>query len=505
MNRRIMLHSRLRSTYCLGKYSLINNFQQNVRMKTLVPMALLLALSGCAWMAPTSEPVAQLDAARLGLQGTSVTWPDTQWWRRYGDSQLDTLMTEALANNPSMTAAQARLAQANAAVRGARAPLFPQVDANYSLTRQHLPENYIYQPPLAGGVSSDNRLALDFSYELDFWGKNRSLLDASVSRQAAAEADAQAARNLLARAVARSYLNLQNAFAQHDVLQRILAQREDVLKLTQGRQSAGLDTLVEVKQAESSLATAKVELTQVETTIAQLRNQVAALAGAGPARGQQLQPVRLAAPAGVLPDSVPLDLLGHRADVTAARWRAEAARHNVDAARAQFYPNINRVAFAGFQAIGTGNLLDAGSRTLGIGPAITLPIFHGGALNANLAGRRADADLAVSDYNQSVLDAVRQVADALDALRLLDRETAQQRQARTAIDAAYDLAVQRYRAGMGNYLTVLVAQTGVLTQARLDTDLRFRAYQLDADLAYALGGGYTPPAAADGQAPSSTH
>jgi len=491
------------SANCLGRYSLINNFQQNVRMKPLISMALLLALGGCAWMAPSTEPVAQLDAARLGLQGTTVTWPDTQWWRRYGDPQLDALVAEALANNPSMTAAQARLAQANAAVRGARAPLFPSVDANYNLTRQHLSENYIYQPPLAGGVSSDNRLALDFSYELDFWGKNRARLDAAVSQQAAAEAEAQAARNLLARAMVRSYLNLQNAFAQHDVLQRVGAQRADVLKLTQSRQHAGLDTQVEVKQAESSLATAKVELTQTETRILQLRNQVAALAGAGPTRSQSLQPVKLAAPAGVVPDSVPLDLLGHRADITAARWRAEAARHHIDAARAEFYPNINLVGFAGYQAIGTGNLLDAGSRTLGIGPAITLPIFHGGALNANLAGRRADADLAVSDYNQSVLDAVRQVADALDALRLLDRETTQQHQAHAAIDAAYELAVQRYRAGMGNYLTVLVAQTGVLAQARLDTDLRFRAYQLDADLAYALGGGYTPPA--DGLASSSSH
>src|SRR5690606_32703355 len=230
-----------------------------------------------------------------------------------------------------------------------------------------------------------------------------------------------------------------------------------------------------------------------------------ALAGAGPQRGQSLTPVELTAPGGMIPASVPLDLLGRRPDVAAARWRAEAAGHAIDSAKARFYPNINLAAFVGFQAMGTGNLLESGSRMAGIGPAITLPIFHGGELNANLAGRRADADLAVSDYNQTVLDAVRQVADALDALRLLDRETAQQRQARTAIDAAYDLAVQRYRAGMGNYLTVLVAQTGVLTQARLDTDLRFRAYQLDADLAYALGGGYTPPAAADGQAPSSTH
>ncbi|MCD0504981.1 TolC family protein, partial [Bordetella petrii] len=255
-------------------------------MKSLIPVVLLAALAGCASMDPSTEPVAQLDAARLGLQGKAVTWPDTQWWRRYGDPQLDSLVADALAGNPSMTAAQARLAQANASVRGARAPLFPRVDANYDLTRQHLPEKYIYQPPMAGSVSSDNRLALDFSYELDFWGKNRSRLDAAVSRQAAAEADAQAARNLLARAVVRSYLNLQNAYAQHGVLERIQTQRADVLKLTHDRENAGLDTQVEVKQAESSLAAAQVELTQTETTIAQLRNQAAALAGAGPARGQ---------------------------------------------------------------------------------------------------------------------------------------------------------------------------------------------------------------------------
>ena len=470
-------------------------------MKRLLTTALALALSGCALMEPGPEPVPALDATQLGLTGQNAIWPADHWWQRYGDSQLDALVDEALANSPSMSSAQARLAQANAAVSTARSSLLPKVDANYTLNREHLSKQYIYPAPLGGSVVSDNRLALDFSYELDLWGKNRSRLKSAVSQQAAAAADAQAARNLLASAVVRAYLNLQNGFAQRSVLKRVLAQRADVLELTRGRYSAGLDTQVEVKQAESSLAAGKVELTQVETTLAQLRNQVAALAGAGPQRGQSLTETALVAPAGGVPASVPLDLLGRRPDVVAARWRAEAARHAIDTAKAEFYPNINLTAFAGFQAMGTGNLLDAASRMAGIGPAISLPIFHGGALNANLAGRRADADLAVSDYNQSVLDAVRQVADALDGLRLLDQERGEQRQARAAIEAAYDPAVKRYKAGMGNYLSVLIAQTGVLTQARLDTDLRIRAYQLDADLAYALGGGYTPaaPAAPDAQ------
>ncbi|OZI32867.1 hypothetical protein CEG14_18440 [Bordetella genomosp. 1] len=459
-------------------------------MKALLTTTLVLALSGCALMDPASAPVAQWDPARHGLSSQETVWPDARWWHRYGDAQLDALVDEAMAGSPSLTAAQARLAQANAAVAGARAPLLPRVDANYQLSREHLSGNYVQPAPLGGSVVSDNRLALDFSYELDFWGKNRSRLQAAVSQRDAAAADAQSARNVLARAVVRSYLNLQNAYAQHDVIKRVIAQRDDVLKLTRDREGAGLDTQVEVKQAESASAAARVQLTQVETTIAQLQNQLSALAAAGPDRGRQVRPYALSAPDGVVPQAVPLEVLGHRPDVTAARWRAEAAQASIDVAKAQFYPNVNLVAFAGFQSIGTNMLFDSFSRTAGIGPAITLPIFHGGELNANLAGRRADADLAVSDYNQTVLDAVQQVGDAIDALRLIDREKAEQRQAREAIDAAYGLAVGRYRNGLGNYLAVLLAQDSVLTQARLDTDLKSRAYQLDADLAYALGGGY---------------
>lgn len=461
-------------------------------MKRLSILLLAIVLSGCAFMEKGPTPVAELTGQKLGLAESAAAWPTTQWWERYGDSQLDALVQEALANNPTMSAAQARLAQANAAVGGARAPLLPRVDANYSLQREHISKTYIYPDPLGGSVQSDNSLGLNFSYELDFWGKNRSALQAALSSEQAAEADKQAARTMLSSAMVQSYLNLQNAFAQRDVLRRIIKQRDEALSITRQRFSAGLDTQVEVKQAESQLASAKVQLTQIETTLAQLRNQVAALAGAGPQRGQALQEAHLTAPAGGVPASIPLDLLGHRADVVAARWRAEAARHTIDVAKADFYPNVNITAFIGFQALGTNNLLQAASHAANIGPAISLPIFHGGELNANLAGRRADTDLAVSDYNQTVLDAVRQTADALDALRLIGRETAEQRQARESIDAAYDLAVNRYKAGLGNYLTVLVAQNEVLTQARLETDLRFRTYKLDADLANALGGGYVP-------------
>ncbi len=492
----------MRSNYCLVNNRPIKHFKQTVRMKRLLSTALVLALTGCALMDPASKPVAELEPTQLGLADSSPLWPTTQWWQRYGDPQLDQLVDAALHSNPTLTAALARLAQANASVAGARAPLMPRVDANYNLTREHLSGNYQYPAPLGGSVVSDNRMALDFSYELDFWGKNRSRLQAAVSRRDAAQADAQAARTMLARSVVRSYLNLQNAFAQRDVIKRVIAQRDDVWKLTQDRRQAGLDTAVEVKQAESAAAAARVDLTQVETTIAQLRNQLAALTASSAAQMQSITAVVLQAPDGILPHALPLELLGRRPDVVAARWRAQAARHEIDSAKAEFYPNVNIAAFAGFQALGTNMLFDRFSRTTGVGPAITLPIFHGGELNANLASSRADADLAVSDYNQTVLTAVQQVGDALDALRLIDREKTERRQASQAIEDAYDLAVRRYRSGLGNYLSVLLAQDGVLAQARLLTDLQYRAYQLDADLAYALGGGYTPDAS---NQPSSSH
>ncbi len=465
-------------------------------MKRLLFTALALSLSGCALMEPSAPPAAQLDGAKLGLAEQSVTWPDAQWWRRYGDPQLDQLVQEALAGSPTMTAAQARLAQANASVGRARAPLMPRLDAGYSLNRTRFPNGYIYPPPYGGNNFSDNRLALNFSYELDFWGKNRDLLKTAVSQRDAVAADAQAARNLLAHSVVQSYLNLQNALAQRDVLQAIAKQRKELYDLTQGRQKAGLDTQVEVKQSESALAAVKVDLTQEDTTIAQLRNQLAALVGAGPQRGKAIVQVKLTAPSGVLPASVPLALLGRRPDVVAARWRAEAARSQVAVAKTAFYPDVNLVAFAGYEALGPLSTMFSQGKTFGFGPAITLPIFHGGELNAQLAGRRAEADSAVADYNRTVLDAVRQTADAIDALRLIQREKQEEHVARSAIDDAYQLAVQRYKSGLGNYLSVLIAQNSVLTEDRRDTDLRMRAYQLDADLAYALGGGYRDPSRA---------
>ncbi|VCU68950.1 Multidrug resistance outer membrane protein MdtP precursor [Pigmentiphaga humi] len=459
-------------------------------MKKLLLVPLVAALAACAGMdRDPSEHVQAVDAAQLGMSLDEVQWPARQWWHRYGDGQLNALVDEAVAGSPSIAMAQARLARAEAAAGTVRANGLPQVDATFTATRQRYTEHGIVPAPLAGAVRTDARLALNVGYDFDFWDKNGAQLHAALSEGRAAQAERQAAASLLAASVGTAYFNLQRLFAQGEVLRSAIDQRNGVVELTRQRYASGLDTQVEVKQAESALAEARTQLAQVDEGVALQRNALAALVGRGPERGVSLQPVKLAAPAAAVPDSVPLSLLGRRADIVAARWRVESARGSVDAAKAMFYPDVNLAGFIGTSALGLSNLFRSGSQIVGVGPAITLPIFEGGRLNANLTGRQADADLAIATYNQTVLHAVNEVADALASIRALERESAEQRKAREAIEQAYELAVKRYRAGLGNYLSVLAAQGSVLAQSRLDADLKARALTLDVALAKALGGG----------------
>jgi NodT family efflux transporter outer membrane factor (OMF) lipoprotein len=464
------------------------NSSPAARIAVLIGAVLLAA---CASMDRNPSTTRQISAASLGASDARVEWPNDDWWRRYGDSQLDQLVTEGLAGNPSLDAARARVERARAAAGVARAALLPQVSGNAEITYQKYSENYIFPPPLAGNWQTDNRLTLDFSYEIDFWNKNGAAFEAALSQAQAAGADAQAARIVVTTGIARVYFNLQRLFAQRDVSLAAIQQRDEVVRLTNQRFSAGIDTKVEVRQAEATLATVKTELAQYDEAIEIARNQLAALAGAGPERGATLIAVKSATPPTMTPPSaIPLDIVARRPEIVASRWRVEAAQHDVEVANALFYPNVNIAAFAGFASTGLSRFLLSSSGIAGVGPAIHLPIFEGGRLNANLRGRNAETDLAISTYNQAVIDAAHDVADAVASIAGLARVSVEQARARQATTDAYDIAVIRYRAGLGNYLSVLTAQTQQLVQDRLDADLKSRAFELDVNLARALGGGF---------------
>jgi NodT family efflux transporter outer membrane factor (OMF) lipoprotein len=462
----------------------------------LTPAALLVTaaftLLGCASMNSSAPQATLRDAASLGLPESSHASAsvDAQWWREFGDAQLNQLVDIALASNPSLKIVQARLARAQAVASVTQATSGPQLTAAMDATRQRYTANGAVPPPLAGTIRESGTAQFSGSWELDFFGKNRAALDAALGQTRAVQADADAARMLLASNVARSYFALIRLNEQLLVAKRLLAQRTQALRLVQDRVQAGLDTQLELLQGEGALPEARLQIETLQEQLVLARNAFNALVSKQNKPIDPVLPAQAAIKNIAIPAAISSDLLGRRADIAAARWRVEAATQEVSNAKSQFYPNLNLVAFAGYSSIGLDRLFSTGSDQWGVGPALRLPLFDGGRLRANLSGKTADLDLAIESYNAAVIDAVRDVADQLASTQAIARQQTEQRAAQASAENTYAVAVQRYEAGLSNYLQVLAAETSVLNQRRLGVDLNARALDTQVSLMRALGGGY---------------
>jgi NodT family efflux transporter outer membrane factor (OMF) lipoprotein len=460
------------------------------RAAIAAPLLAALLLAGCASTAGIAPSAKMTPPERLGLQPVQTAFPKADWWTAFHDPTLDRLISTALADNPTLQVAQARLEQARALVASAGSALAPKLGAAVSSTREQFSNRSIYGP-FGGNWYSDNSALLQAGWELDFFGKNRQTLQAAIGQARAAAAQEQAARVLLSANVARAYVNLARLIALQQVLRQTLQQREQMLALVRARVRAGLETTVQEKQALAEVPQIRLRIDQTAVQIAQARNLLAALIGQGPQATASLNPRLDDLPSIGLPETLPAALVGRRADIVAARWQVEAALHGVEAARAAFYPNINLTAFAGFSALGFSQWLSANAQTLGVGPALTLPIFEGGALRAQLRDKAAQADAAIAQYNATLVAAVHEVADAIAARQSIGRQIAQQRQALDAAQDAMRLVQARYKAGLVNYLSVLTVQSSVLELEQEGVDLKAQALADDIALIRALGGGYS--------------
>lgn len=465
---------------------------KQVKMACLSAVA-VAALAGCASQGDLKASVAPVDTGRYGLvetkaEGSQSLADSEAWWTRLGDPALTALIGEALSAHPDMQAASARLARAQAAVQTRDAADMPQVGAHAEVSRQRYTANGLVPAPIAGNMWSTGTLQLQGQWELDLFGRHEAELRSAVGQARAAQADTQAARTLLSANVARAYVQLARQLAQREVAVRSLAQRDELLSLVRQRVDAGLDTNVELRQGEGALPETRQQIEALDEQIALSRHLLAALSAQPMAATAQLSPRLAQLQLDALPAEVPVNLLAQRADVMALRWRAEAAGAEVDAARTLFYPNINIVGFLGFNAIGLDRVLKSSSQQYGATPAIDLPLFDAGRRQANLKGRLAEQDMAVAAYNGSVIEAVHDVADQLTSGQSIDRQLQEQSLAQRATESAYDLALQRYRAGLGPYLTVLSAESAVLNQRRLGVDLRARAVDNRVGFIKALGG-----------------
>jgi NodT family efflux transporter outer membrane factor (OMF) lipoprotein len=461
------------------------------RRVALWVVASTAVLVGCVAAPGSVTRERPLAANEVALTGPAYQAPVDGWWRTLDDPQLDRLIASALARNPGLAAALARVRSAREQATVAGTADSPQVALDAAESRTRVSENYVFPPPYGGATFWDGRLGLNLGWHLDFWGRQAALVEQASRSADAAALDATAAQLLLSSAVAQAYVEYVRALALEQVALRAAAQRGSLVQLTARRVSAGLDSQVEAQTAESTFEQTAVDIEQSRLAQATARHVLAALTGTSAAA-----PLALDAPnldleqALALPHELPADLLARRPDVQAATLRVQAALAGREVAHTNFYPNVDLIGFAGFAAIGLDDLLHAGSRQWSVGPAIHLPIFTAGRLQAEYRRAGADVDVAIASYNDTVLRAVREATEQVTRLESLDTQLAPQARALAAAESAYSLATQRYDAGIASQVTVLNSETQVLAARRQRTQLLADRAAARVALLVALGGHY---------------
>lgn len=468
-------------------------------------LALSIIMAGCASTRGIAPQQAALDPSSLDAgaavraAGRSARWPEADWWRAYGDAQLDSLVTAAIADNPTLAAADARVREAESLAGVAAAELAPHVAGNLSITRQHWADNPLYYGPgeLANQTTWNNTGTLGFSYRLDLWGGDERAHERSLDAAHERAANERAAQLELEVNLVRAYVDFSKQYALLDIATDTLARQRQLSKLAQRRLAGGIGTQLEVSQADAPLPEYERRIKALQEAIDLDRNQLAALTGKGPGAGAALtRPALILSAPIALPSALPAELIGHRPDVVAARWAVAGAARAIDVAHAAFYPNINLMASLGGFAAGGAlfQFLHAANGAWTAGPALSLPIFEGGALRSRLGASAAGYDEAVDHYNATVVGALKQIADQVIQLHSLDSQQGDAERSVTVAERSYRLAQLGFKRGLSDYVNVIVSETQWLSAQQGVAQLRAARLAAYASLMGALGGGLTAPA-----------
>jgi NodT family efflux transporter outer membrane factor (OMF) lipoprotein len=464
-----------------------------VRLAHLIAFVVCAGLGACDF-APKYRPpaiaipVSYKETGPWRQAQPADTAPRRPWWQEFGDATLDSLETQVDTANPDIAGASAAYAQARALADQAEAGLFPTLEADASLSRNrqsaHRPLRSKTQPTYYGA----NTLGLQASYEVDLWGRVHDAVAAGKAGAQAGAATLESVRLILHAELASDYVALRGLDAEAKLLADTVAAYARALELTRDREQGDIASGLDVSRAEDQLDTARAQQSDVGERRAVLEHAIARLVGQ-PASSFLLPPDL--SPIGLpeIPPGVPSELLQRRPDVAAAERHAAAANELIGVAEAAFYPRFTIGLGGGFQDTGL-NLLSLPESFWSVGPAVSLPIFEGGLLFAQLAGAKAQFDLAAADYKGTVLDAIQEVEDNLARLRWLARQAKDEDAAVAAAQKTLQLSMNLYRDGAVSYLEVVTAQTSALDAQRAALDLRTRRLSACVGLIRALGGGW---------------
>jgi NodT family efflux transporter outer membrane factor (OMF) lipoprotein len=461
----------------------------------------LLALSACSFAPAYKTPDSAAAAATYKESGDwkAAEPADAQargpWWSMFQDPVLDAIETQVADANQGLKAAYARLLQARAATRIARADLFPTLTVGSSATRSRTSVNSPKFPPGAEPIANNFDLEADLSYEIDVWGLVRNAVASARANQQASSADL-ATLNLAIRAeLATDYFTLRSQDTQQQLLDKTVFDYAKALQLTQNLYQGGAAALSDVAQAQAQLETAQTQAADIRLQRAQTEHAIAVLLGQNPSvfrmdANPYISPV---APPPIEP-GLPSTLLERRPDVAAAERRTAAANAQIGIARAAYFPVFSLGAAAGFDSTSTSNWLSAPSRLWSLGPAAgVLTVFDAGRHRAQTAQAKAVYDEQVADYRNIVLVAYQEVEDNLAALRQLQQETLSETAAVGSTATALQQAQYRYKAGLVTYLEVSTAENAYLQAQIANEVIQLRRMNASVLLVKALGGGWRRP------------
>jgi multidrug efflux system outer membrane protein len=465
-------------------------------MRKIVPLAGALILAGCN-LAPPHERPALPTAGDYPAEFAGDTRPGQRateigWRAFFADPQLETLIAQALQRNRDLAVAVAQIEEARGLYRIQRADQLPTLAVSGDATRSRTPLAAAGIPGASGSITQ-NRYSVGVgvtSFELDFWGRVRNLSEAARSQYLSTVEAERAFRLSLVRDVASTYLAAREASERIALAEATVKSRQDGLRIAKRRLDAGVTSALDYRQSETLLTQAETELAALRLSRAQSENFLGVLTG-GPVAGplpaalplaEQTQSPALAA-------GLPSDLLVARPDVLAAEERLRAARANIGAARAAFFPSISLTGSLGFASTDLGNLLGGDNLSWSFGPSIRLPIFDFGRNKGNLTVAEARENIAIATYERTVQGAFREVADALAGRRYLAEQVAAQERGTLATRRIADLARTRYREGVAGYLEVLDAERNLFAAEQALIQIRRAQADNLVTLYVALGGG----------------
>jgi NodT family efflux transporter outer membrane factor (OMF) lipoprotein len=457
----------------------------------------LIGLTGCVNYANIHGDAKPLDDTMLNTSysdtgRTKLSSAATgDWWKIYKDPQLNKLIATALTDSPSLQIAQSRLATARHIAEEAGASLWPDVSAYGQIQREHITENTYFPPPFGGNNYTETNFGLNFNYEFDFWGKNHSIIAARTSDARAAQAEVAQARLILAAAITSSYFQLQYEQRALAINIAIVKQRQELLKIIKVRATHGVVSDIPVTTANADLQSTRMNITNLQEQIKLTSHELAALMGKNPFT-TDIHTEKFAYNKNILrlPKVLPANLLARRPDIIASRWRMESAASLVNASKARFYPNINLVGLLSYQSFILQKTFNSSSRDSYVGAAIDLPIFDAGRRRANLRTQYAEYDTAVAQYNETILTALRDVADQISTLHALAAKEIDQNNALSATQKNYNLTRARFHNGIVDYADVLESEGSLLTEEYNQTELQAQHLKTTVAMIKALGGNY---------------